>query len=231
MKYLITILSGLILAGCVSIPNKSQPNYSKISIPELNQPTSTYLGEKLLTQAEGMFTKSITLGEADGANSKIYGGKFCNYNPNEKLYVSNDPKAVGNKTFMGEIAGYSSFVTYHEEENKVCANAISCYDSSEIAIDFKENDLCIAPNSFERVIEYNGKSGDVLNFTYNDPFTIAYWFKVGSGEGMMISNKAGCGQGSGSSLCHRGYELYVGSTLNFYFINTNSDMFLWDNII
>lgn len=168
MKYLITILSGFILAGCVSMPKVTQPKYNKISIPELNKPTSTYLGEKLLTQAEGMFTKSIILGEAEGANSKIFGGKFCNFNPNENTYISNSSTAVGNKSLYGQIVGYSSFVTYHEEENKVCANAISCYDSSEISIEFKNNDLCIAPNSFERVIEYNGKSGDVLNFTYRE---------------------------------------------------------------
>ncbi len=69
--------------------------------------------------------------------------------------------------------------------------------------------------SFDGVDDYVD-FGNILNFNYNDPFTIAYWFKVGSGEGMMISNKAGCDQGSGSSGCHRGYELYVGSTLNFY---------------
>lgn len=168
MKYLITVLSGLMLAGCVSVPKTSQPEYDQISIPQLNEPASTYLGEKLLTQAKGMFTKSITLGEAEGANSKIFGGKFCNFNTSENIYVSNDSKAVGNKSLYGQIVGYSSFVTYHEQDNKVCANAISCYDSSEISIDFKKNDLCIAPNSFERVIEYNGKSGEILNFTYRE---------------------------------------------------------------
>ena len=59
--------------------------------------------------------------------------------------------------------------------------------------------------------------GNVLNFDYNDPFSISYWFKVDDGE-VWIGNMAGCSS-SGSAGCHRGYKLGIGTTLDFYFIN------------
>lgn len=41
--------------------------------------------------------------------------------------------------------------------------------SKEISIEFKPNTVCsYSDSSFKKVIEYNGKAGDVLKFTYRE---------------------------------------------------------------
>ena len=63
--------------------------------------------------------------------------------------------------------------------------------------------------------------GNILNFTYNDQLSIAYWFKVVSNEEIRISNRAACDNGSNSSGCHRGYSFLAGTDgLRFKLMNT-----------
>jgi len=159
------------MSGCISMPSYvPASSYTDISIPELNTSTTAYLGESMLRQAKGFYGDSITLGSADGVQTQIFGGKFCRVSKESQKYISSDPKSIGVKNGYGQVVSFSNFLIFKPEDKKVCPNGnyLSCYDQSEVSMVFKENDICTAENSFQRVIEYNGKSGDVLNFTYRE---------------------------------------------------------------
>lgn len=72
--------------------------------------------------------------------------------------------------FLGGVRSYGNTLTYKQETNEVCLDDIwtGCFDSSFGSIAYEQNALCSDPNSFQQVIEYNGKAGDILNFTYRE---------------------------------------------------------------
>ena len=195
MRVLALTLMSAALAGCASGPAPVQ--YQDISIPSLNETTTKFLGEQLLKQAKGVYSESVTLGNASGVYSNINAGIYCKTNPSSNRFYSADNQAVALKNLMGMTVSYSNFVTYDASSQNVCPNGTAgiCYDSSEISIDYNPTDLCLSPNSFQQVIEYNGKSGDILNFTYrefaNDMARSAFTtdFKMDLNEGDIIGYK------------------------------------------
>lgn len=154
------------LYGCKST---SLPiSYEQISIPQISTKTSVYLGERMLMQAKGYYGNCITVNGGNGVQSNIKAGKFCQKSSSSDLYYSSDKQAVGLKNGYGVVISHVDYVTYKPEKNQVCANPFSCYDSSEMTINFKSNDLVVETNSLQQVIEYNGRAGSILNFTYRE---------------------------------------------------------------
>lgn len=193
-KILISAVAAFTLSACSSGP--ALVNYEHISTPPLNQQETKFLGEKLLEQGKGIYGDSITLGYGKGAYSQIKPGKYCQTDSSSNRFYSQDVQAVTLTNLMGMPVGYSSFVTYDKQSNKVCPNGgMACYDSSEISIEHQQDDICYSANAYQQVIEYNGKSGDILNFTYrefsNDMARSAFTtdFKMDLNEGDTIGYK------------------------------------------
>ena len=168
MKFnkVVPVIFTLLAAGCAStaptVPTES------VSIPNLNVETTSFLGDRLLLQATGYYADSLQLGSADGVQTQISSDKYCQRKVNSDLFYSFNNQAVGIKNGYGAVINHQNYVKYDKEKNYVCASAFSCYSTSEISIEYTSNDFCVAENSNQQVIEYNGKSGDVLNFTYRE---------------------------------------------------------------
>ena len=162
----ISLVAAIILfSGCMAKP---AIKYKEVSIPPLNKQSEALLGEALLQQAKGYHAPSITLSAADGIQSSISAGVYCRKNPYLEDYYSLNPKAIAFKDLTGDVIKYGDHVTYNKEQNEVCPLLLSCFNSEEISIKYNPNGFCSAPNSIQKVIEYNGKSGSVLNFTYKE---------------------------------------------------------------
>lgn len=196
-KFFLLTIVVLLLAGCAA---KKRPlvQYYPVSVPELDQKSTAYLGDRLLMQATGFYGDRLELGNASGRYSNIKAGVYCKPpNATTEKYWSNDPQAVALKNLYGKILVFESYVTYDKELNKVCPGSQvgGCYDSSEISIKLTENAFCSDPNSFQQIIEYNGKTGNILNFTYREfsggtarqAFTSD--FKMDLNEGKIITYK------------------------------------------
>jgi len=188
MKKSSIVALSLLVGGCAS--TAPQVKTSNVSLPSLNVEATSFLGERLLMQATGFYADSLVLGSADGVQSRISAGKFCQRQVDSKTFYSSNNKAVGHKNGYGVVLNHQNYVTYKKDKNQVCATPFSCYDETEIAINYKENDLCIAENTSQQLIEYNGKSGDILNFTYREfshgvaraPFTTNFTMDLTEGD-------------------------------------------------
>lgn len=190
MKFnkIVPVTLTLLATGCAStaptVPTES------VSIPSLNIETTSFLGDRLLMQATGYYADSLQLGSADGVQTQINSDKYCQRQVDSDYFYSFDKQAVGIKNGYGTVINHQSYVEYDKEKNEVCASAFSCYSASEISIEYTSNDFCVAENSNQQVIEYNGKSGDVLNFTYREfskgrartPFTTNFIMDLNEGN-------------------------------------------------
>ena len=163
MKHIMLTALALGLAGCAT--PKPVLQTAPVSIPPLGTQSTKHLGEQLLMQAEGVVTKAIELGGADGMTTNVPAGIYCNTGGD--TYVATGNIEVGVKNSFGDIILRKTDLNY--DGKQVCANgSFSCYTPQEISITEIPNKLCVKKDSFQQVIEFNGKSGDTLNFTYRE---------------------------------------------------------------
>lgn len=164
-------LSVLLIASCASTTTPPPPSVN-ISIPELNTENTVSLGEQMIQQAKGFYGESLKLGGGEGQYSRIAQGTYCNTNKNTNFFVNfENSSAVTLKNAFGATLSTHAVVEYDRKNNKVCAADVmsaSCYDSTEMSIQYSPNGFCLDKNSFQQIIEFNGKNGQVLNFTYRE---------------------------------------------------------------
>ncbi|KPV94751.1 hypothetical protein AN214_03157 [Pseudoalteromonas sp. P1-9] len=178
----------LTLAACKSTtpPVKTE----EISIPKLNIANTVTLGERMLMQVKGFQASSVTVSAAEGYGTSISAGKYCERVPNSHRYYSPNLQAVGLKNGYGKIVGYSNFITYDKRDGEICGATMSCYSSNEISVIYREQDHCLVSNSLQQIIEYNGRNGEILNFTYREftdgmirtPFTTNFTLDLSQGK-------------------------------------------------
>ncbi|WP_341327835.1 hypothetical protein [Methylotuvimicrobium sp. KM2] len=164
------LLIFIIILGCASVYEKPLVSYRAISIPELNKQTTVSLGDRLISQAHGISGYSIELGSARGAYSRIKAGTYCQVTSSSNVFITPTANAVELTSPNGQIHGVADFVYYNKRDKTICppGSGKPCYSSSEISISENPNGFCAAPNSFQQIIEYNGKNGGILNFTYRE---------------------------------------------------------------
>jgi hypothetical protein len=184
----------VLLAGCASTPVIP---YEDISIPDLNQRSSARLGDSLLLQARGFYTDVVRVhDDLTGKFARIRAGDYCRY-PGSDEYFSFDHQAIRYVTLVGGTRGYDNALTFKAATNEVCLDDMwsGCFDSSFGRIAHHKSALCADPDAYQQIIEYNGKEGQVLNFTYREfvgnrmrsPFTTN--FKMDQSGGDTISYK------------------------------------------
>ncbi len=162
-----------------------------ISEPPLQQQITVNLGERMLMQAKGYYTDILRVGTIDAFGTYIRSGDFCRV-PGSDIFVSFDRRAVGLKNAFGMIIDHDYKVEYDSEDQEICVDGTidMCYDRSEGQFEVINNRLCSDPNSFQQVIEYNGRAGDVLQFTYREfstnriraPFTTNFNMDLSQGD-------------------------------------------------
>ncbi len=193
--YLVGILANLLLiGGCGSAPPIP---WQDISYPSLNVASTAYLGEQLLHQGRGLRTDTVRVGAVRGKFAVIENATFCQLRTGSDEFVSLDTRAIRFLNFIGGTRGYSNKVTYKQHKDELCVNDFwsGCFDSSEAQFDYRPDAICSRPNTLQQAIEYNGRSGDTLNFTYRETsggqvaFPVTQNFTMDINEGNVVNYK------------------------------------------
>ena len=167
MRKLCVVLGTIALCACASKPVRLplQP----VSEPPLGQERTIHLGDRLLTQAEGYQTDILRVQSISAFGVDIQNGVFCRV-PGSNQFVSFNSRAVGLKNAFGMVIDYTNKLTYKPEDNEICATGTItlCYDTDDGRYELLQDRLCSDPTSFQQVIEYNGRAGEVLQFTYRE---------------------------------------------------------------
>lgn len=167
-KLAVTVLVFLTIVGCASKPRSMV--YSSVSIPELNKITEKTLGEKLVEQGIGYSVDTITIQPLDAYAADFSGGLFFNIKGTD-YYESDEKNTVTINNGYGFPYSTQNTIFYDRDDNEICTKKTmgNCYDSSEMSFEYNPKKIFkIKPNSFQQVIEYNGKSGDTLRFVYRE---------------------------------------------------------------
>ena len=190
----LALLFGLVLinAGCSSNPRMPLRD---VSFPDLGAPASATLGQRLLMQGKGYETDLLRITELKGKFVEVYGETFCRRSPDSDRFQSFNGSAVRFLNFVKGTRGYTNVVEV--KRGKVCISDIwsGCFDPSKATFSIQQDALCASPNSLQRIIEYNGKTGDVLNFTYREVYgsrvaaPLTQNFTMDLNEGNLINYK------------------------------------------
>ena len=170
LKQLLTVSLAVILTGCASTPIKTTPiSYTSHSVPALNAPAKATLGERMLMQATGYYADSITVQALDAYAADIPQTTTFYRAGGLNMFSSDAANTVVVNNGYGTPLSFTNSIIYDVGADKFCIHAMLCYSSKEASFTYNaEKTLKIQPNSLQQVIEYNGKSGDVLKFTYRE---------------------------------------------------------------
>lgn len=184
-----------LVSGCTSMNSSSDPKTETIVTPITMKEITANLGDSMIVEQQGFHTDAIILGSGNGLYSTITPDKYCRIKDNE--YASSNEKAIILKNIYGSLVGYSGSVFYNKDNNEVCIYKYgSCYSEKEISIKYEPSTVCsYSRTSFKKTIEFNGKSGHILNFTYREferdltKPTISSDFSINENEGKSILYK------------------------------------------
>ena len=142
-----------------------------VSFPDLGALTSATLGQRLLMQGKGYETDLLRITELKGKFVEVYGETFCRRAPDSDRFQSFNGSAVRFLNFVKGTRGYTNVVGgkagqgVHQATSgrAVLTRAKPRSRSSRMR-------SARVPIACSAIIEYNGKTGDVLNFTYREVY-------------------------------------------------------------
>ncbi len=161
--------------------------------PDLNTKTEVYLGDKMLEQAEGSYKVCVI-----PKNTKVITkmGTSFEYRANEPICKHTEKASkytVGYDNYSLRGSGYRKVpVKVKKTKSGVqlsqWGSGRATYPKNEIVI--SDRYFVVSENTFQQSIEYTGKTGDKLNFTYaetyNDyaraPFTRNFEIDLSQGD-------------------------------------------------
>ncbi|MEM7610646.1 MAG: hypothetical protein AAF270_03140 [Pseudomonadota bacterium] len=160
-------LATLLLGGCASTP---PVQWQDVSYPSINVTTTASLGEQLLNQGRGVETDVIHVSSMQGKFATIEDETFCRLYPGDDRFYSFNNRAVTFLSFIGTVRGRGNDLSYRPAKNEICVDDFwsGCFNGTEAQFTYRRNVICSRPNTLQQAIEYNGKSGDTLNFTYRE---------------------------------------------------------------
>lgn len=163
----LAIITMLLVSGCAQKTSRPNVSIQEYTSPSVGETKTAYMGDFILRSATGYKTELLKLGNASGALSEIKGGVYCNTGNN--VYANPvDKNSVGLKNLYGKVVDSVNYITYDKAKNTISPPNGTSYNSSEISIQYIPLGLCMISDSLERTIEYNGKSGTTLKFTYRE---------------------------------------------------------------
>lgn len=162
------LFSSTLLAGCASTPTF---NFQDVSYPPINQTSTAHLGDRLMMQGRGFRTDIVDVSTLRGKYAVIGGGAYCRI-PGTDSFFSFGSRPIVFINFVGGSRGSTDRFTYKPATNEVCLDDMwsGCFGTSFGSINYRSDAICSDPNSQQQIIEYNGKAGNVLNFTYREFF-------------------------------------------------------------
>ena len=143
--------------------------------PDVGVSTTVYLGDRILEQRRGQWRDCIVPKFSHTGN--LLGGwvltiqsgePICKLTPNATRYT---PNYVNGKSSSSQ---YTYDVVLNEEKPGIFKICLFNLMNVMCVKDKRPNDFDVGPwflyneNSFQQTIEYGGRSGDVLKFTYSE---------------------------------------------------------------
>uniref|UniRef100_UPI0040487247 hypothetical protein n=1 Tax=Rheinheimera sp. TaxID=1869214 RepID=UPI0040487247 len=169
MKKTLLAITITLAAGCASTPKTPPVQTKNYSIPEINTSVKVTLGERMLMQATGYYTDSITVQALDAYAADIPATTIFYRIPGSNAFQSIGKNTVVINNGYGAPLNYVNTIRFDDRADKFCIQSMLCYTSKEASFSHDPNkELRIEANSLQQVIEYNGKSGDTLKFTYRE---------------------------------------------------------------
>jgi len=166
------VLIGLLFSGLVY--SESPPMYQILTddVPKIGVQSEVYLGDPMVRQRVGQYKDCIIPNFSDTSTSML-GSSFeiranvpaCKDSPKKKDYVP----LYANSVQSGTPYFYSLRVKSKKDKTQLCFKSVKC-----LKRDITESDLNIGPAfivepaTFQKHIEYNGKSGSILRFVYRE---------------------------------------------------------------
>lgn len=175
MKRLI-LLTALLLPFTSFSVLADEPKLYSVSnenIPTIGEVLTLYMGDKMMVQRTGRYLPCYKANVRQEVQSKQHviiekDALFCREAPDSKHYLAQD---VNVWTMGYELEGMLN-LKRGKKTSKVCLTSIMCFEkvSNDIfATLFDQgNFLAIEDDSLQQSIEYSGKSGSVLTFTYSE---------------------------------------------------------------
>ena len=165
--FIVIILWSLALAGCTS---QRGPSLQEVSFPSLNTPTEAELGERLLMQGQGLQTDVLRVQSLNGKYAEVNDATFCREAPGSDRFFSFEKRTVRLLNLLGGTRSYLNIVRFDPSQGEVCIRDIwsGCFGTRKASFSYQPNALCAHPSSLQQIIEYNGRTGDTLNFTYRE---------------------------------------------------------------
>ncbi|MEM7097947.1 MAG: hypothetical protein AAF541_06760 [Pseudomonadota bacterium] len=155
------------VTGCASAPRVPMQD---ISYPPLNTPSTAYLGDRLLMQGSGVNADMIRVNSLRGKFVSIHDQTFCQRVSGSNEYVSFNINAVMFFNFIGGYRGATNRVKLKRGELCISDMWSGCFSPSEADFQYVPSGICSHPKALQQIIEYNGRSGDTLNFTYREVY-------------------------------------------------------------
>ncbi|WP_288953735.1 hypothetical protein [uncultured Citrobacter sp.] len=161
------VLGATLLSGCAPGSVAPKVTTQEYVDPMVGTTNKAYMGDPIIRSATGYKTELLKLGNASGSLSEIKEGTYCHTGNN--VYANPiDKNSIGLKNLYGVVVNSVNYVTYDKAKNTISPPNGTTYNSSEISIQYVPNGLCMVSDSFVKTIEYNGKSGNTLKFTYRE---------------------------------------------------------------
>lgn len=171
-------LSILLLSACASKIDYSA--FEKVTVPPIEQEAVAYLGERMILEGRGYFTDSINIPGFDAYATDFRADTYYRIPGTDKFKAYNE--SVTNNNGYGSPLNTQNWITYKPEKNEICVGLMTCYSASEMGAVYSSEKVFYAQaNSFQQLIEYNGKSGSTLKFTYRE-------FKDGMARGSFTTD-------------------------------------------
>ncbi|MBD1559991.1 hypothetical protein HC752_24030 [Vibrio sp. S9_S30] len=170
MKKIIFPILLLSITGCTTINYGAETLENHYSLPELNQVTTSYVGDHMIDQGVATTMKYLSVGNTiDGAAYDIPKGDYVQIGYHKGVdYFSISSKS---NTRVNFIAGlFEPPIALSMINNKVCVTTASyqpaqCYEHGNAKV---SNKTVHSDSSFKQTLIYNGSVGNKINISYRE---------------------------------------------------------------
>ena len=167
---LIMLLPGLLISQ--EIPLFQEFTMNKPNVGEKNE---VYLGDRMLLQSKGSYKPCIIPKVSKIIQKRMWSIEYranlpmCKMDKNDRDfwpdYNNYNQNGVGPSKFPVRLSGSGDNITLKYCSLGLCAGKVK-FVGAEIEVSDKYYTL--SPNTFQQSIEYAGKNGNKLNFTYTE---------------------------------------------------------------
>ena len=175
MRKLALLIALVSLSGTAIAAEKVMYKEITDNKPDVGVSTTVYLGDRMLEQRTGQYQECIVPKFASENSDFIGVNHFyikaneplCRPNIKEEKYVANNYHNYVNSAGGGNYDYKIVFKPIGKDKFKLCSMGL-CTDIMELSQIDSSPYFLYSKNTLQQVIEYAGRSGDILKFTYSE---------------------------------------------------------------